>query len=326
MDERGVREVLEVQGGVISRRQLIRHGATPADVERLLRRRELTRLLPGVFVNHTGEPTWLQRAWAGVLYFAPAAALSHDSAIRAAAGPGWRRHRDEDPIRIAVPGDRKLVEPPGYRLRRMRGLEGRVLWNASPPRVRLEDAVLDMASARADEMAVVGVLADIVQARRTTARRLLYALEARPRVAQRDWIKAVLEDVAEGTCSVLEHRYLTRVERAHGLPPGARQRQATSGAGQIQRDVTYPKLGQVVELDGRLFHDTPARRDADLERDLDASLDGLHSVRLGWGQVVGRSCSTALKVGRLLQVRGWAGAPVPCGPDCLFSDEPATTR
>lgn len=67
----------------------------------------------------------------------------------------------------------------------------------------------------------------------------------------------VLEDVATGVYSVLEHRYLTRVERPHGLPTARRQRVVRAGRGPAYRDVEYPTIGLVVELDGRLGHDWP---------------------------------------------------------------------
>ncbi|HEY3528495.1 MAG TPA: hypothetical protein VGK78_05050 [Nocardioides sp.] len=66
MDEVG--RLPRSQSAVISRRQLLAQGVTPAGIERGIRRRELFRILPGVFLEHAGEPTWLQRAWAGVLH------------------------------------------------------------------------------------------------------------------------------------------------------------------------------------------------------------------------------------------------------------------
>ena len=121
-------------------------------------------------------------------------------------------------------------------------------------------------------------------------------------------------DLELGTCSVLEHGYLTLVEQPHGLPAGARQvRDSTRGP--LYRDVVYSVADVPVELDGRMWHDSATRRDADLDRDLDAAVDGLWTVRLGWGQVFGRPCSTALRVGRLLSARGWLGRTTPC-PSC----------
>jgi len=42
-------------------------------------------------------------------------------------------------------------------------------------------------------------------------------------------------------------------------------------ATQIFRDVEYREAGVVVALDGRLFHSSVAKRDADMHRDLDAA-------------------------------------------------------
>ena len=71
-------------------------------------------------------------------------------------------------------------------------------------------------------------------------------------------------------------------------------------------------FGLVVELDGRLFPDGARARDLDLDRDLDAALDGLLTVRLGWGQVHVRPCATAARLARLLRRRGRAGTPRDC--------------
>ncbi len=83
----------------------------------------------------------------------------------------------------------------------------------------------------------------------------------------------------------------------------------------MYRDVLYPHQSLVVELDGRLFHTRPRARDRDLERDLDAVLRQLTTVRLGWGQVVDRPCATAAKLGRLLEQLGWSGCLKAC-PEC----------
>jgi hypothetical protein len=92
----------------------------------------------------------------------------------------------------------------------------------------------------------------------------------------------VLSDVAQGTCSVLEHGYLTRVERPHGLPTGRRQVSARLESRSMWRDVTYEEWGFLVELDGRLGHNATRDRNRDLDRDLDAlATQDLTTVRLG---------------------------------------------
>ena len=266
-----------------------------------------------MYVDHTGPLSWKQRAWAAVLLAEPAA-LCHDSAIRATDGPGKRDRSDDAPLHLAIDRHRKLVLPTGIVPHRMVGLEDRVLWNAGPPRVRIEHAVIDVAADANTDFDAIAVISNAVQSRRTTAARLLDALEGRRRIARRAFLEAVLRDVGDGACSVLEHGYLTHVERPHGLRLARRQVRASS-RGPVYRDVEYVDHELLVELDGRLFHDTAAARDRDLERDLDAALDGKFTVRIGWGQCFARPCRTARRIGWLLQQRGWSGAPIPC-PDC----------
>lgn len=302
--------LLELQSGVIARRQAFDAGLGDHDIKRMLRRREWATVHPGVYVDHTGPLPWLPRAWAAVLSVAPAA-LSHASAVRAGDGPGRRDFDDAGPVHVAVDRDRNVCAPDGVVVHRVADLESKVIWNASPPRFRIEHAAIDVAAQARDESATIAVLARAVQARRTTALRLLDALATRSRIARRTFMESVLHDVAEGSCSALEHSYLTRVERAHGLPTADRQVRE-SARGPLYRDVVYRRYAQIVELDGRLFHDDSLARDADLERDLDAALLHLDTVRLGWGQAHVRACMTAIKIGTLLQQRGWTGHPTAC--------------
>ena len=312
MDRRAYADLLALQSGVVSRRQLTGLGVEVHDLQRLLRRRDLVRVHTGVFVDHTGELTWLQRAWVGVLLAWPAA-LAHDTALRAVDGPG-RTARDDSLIQLAVDRHRRLSVPAGYRLRRLSHLDDRVLWNTSPPRVRIEEALIDVAAAKDDAFGAIAVLADAVQSRRTVPRRIRACLVARARVPRRDFLHGLLVDLEHGTCSVLEHGYLELVERAHGLPTANRQLR-DSVRGPVLRDVAYVPYAQVVELDGRLWHDTAAQRDADLDRDLDAAVVGWATVRIGWGQVYDRPCETAVRIGALLRARGCTGELSPC-PRC----------
>lgn len=313
-----VARLLSDQDGVISRRQVLGTGLSASHIVRVLRRREWAQVYPGVYVDHTGSLSWQQRAWSGVLFSWPAA-LSHESAVRAGDGPG-RRHREDSTIHVAIDRQRRLVAPDGIVLHRMSKFDGRVRWNLGPPRIRFDDAVLDVAADARTDLDAIAVLADACGARRTTARRLLVTLEDRGRIARRDWLESVLTDVAEGTCSVLEHGYLTRVEQPHGLPGGRRQGNDVTCSGSVYRDVEYDGVALIVELDGRLFHESSRARDRDLERDLDAAADR-ETIRLGFAQVFDRGCSTARKIGTVLQRRGWDGAPTRCH-QCGTSDPP----
>jgi hypothetical protein len=318
MDRTRVDELLEDQSGVICHRQIVACGGAYHDIRRMLRRRELAVVHQGVYVNHTGTLTWRQRAWAAVLYAGVGAALDGQSALRADAGPGWGGCRDEDPIRVAVDARRTVQDSDGVRVRRVSGLADKVRWTANPPRLKVDEATLDLAMASIDDDAAFETLARAVRGRTTTAQRLLDSLAKRTRAGRRLWLTEVLIDIRDGTCSVLEHGYLRLVERAHGLPPSRKQRPVARSNGRgAYRDVDYVHFATVVELDGRV-HDEPEQRDDDMDRDLDVAVEQRTTLRLGWGQVFKRPCTTAARVAKVLQARGWQGEPTPCGPGCAI--------
>lgn len=310
-----VRALLARQDGVAARRQVLDAAMGEYELRRLLRRGTWVAVLPGVYVSHTGAPTWQQRAWAAVLATWPAA-LFGESALRAYDGPVRGRRPDTSPcVHVAIDRRRSVPAPlPGVRVHQVARFEESVLWNLGPPRQRYAEAVLDAALSARREVDRVAVLARGCATRGTTAAQLSDSLARRPRAPHRRWIERVLRDLAEGTCSVLEHAYLTRVERPHGLPRASRQQRERSVSGVVYRDAAYATA--VVELDGRQFHDEQDARDRDLERDLDVAASGRSTVRLGWGQVLGRPCTTAVKVAAFLRHHGIPVELRPCGPAC----------
>ncbi|HET7388501.1 MAG TPA: hypothetical protein VFJ19_17745 [Nocardioidaceae bacterium] len=286
------------------RRQVLALGLDDEHLRRAVRRRELTRVCDGVLVNHTGALTWLQRAWAAVLFCWPAA-LSHDFVLRAhdlgSRGGGGRDPAQSppvavvEPIHVAIDHARTVMAPPGVRVHRKRGWAALVHPVRQPPQLRLEEAVLDVAAHAPDDAGAIATLADACQSHRTTADRLAEALRARQRLPRRKLLLAVLDDVATGTYSLLEHRYLTRVERPHGLPTGKRQRRVRIGRTSAYRDVEYVRLRQVVELDGRLGHELQSDRWDDFDRDLASAEEGTATTRVGWRHVLD-SCRLAAAV------------------------------
>lgn len=307
-----INELLVKQDGVIARFQVLEAGETDDFIARMIRRREWARVRPGCYLNHTGVPTWNQRAWAAVLAVWPAA-LSRDSALRAC---GMKRCgvSESSPIRVAIDRQRGGRTPSGIVVERIAEYDAWVRTNTSPPRVRLDQAVLQVASRSAEEDAVA-VISDAVSTRRTTAARLSTALARVTRLPQRAFLAGVLDDVGEGAHSLLERRYLSLVERAHGLPVGVRQEQATVVGRRAIRDVAYQDFGLYVELDGRLGHEAAADRWKDLERDLAAASSGRLTLRPGWRQVLD-PCRLAGILAGVLRSRGWVGTPMACSDSC----------
>lgn len=309
MDNEGLTHLLTwIQDGVVSRRQLLELGASPNDVRRMVRRRDLTPVHLGVYVTHTGPLTWRQRAWAAVLVHWPAA-LAHGSALPNPAARG--------PVHVAIDVRRSVAPVAGVIVHRTAGLAERIALGSSPPRIALEHAVLDVAVGRTDVVGRFRALADAVQTRRTTASAICAVARTRRGLTHRAEIIDLLTDLHAGACSVLEREYLL-LERRHGLRSTATTRQATAQVrgGRIFRDVDYDGLALVVELDGRAFHDNAASRDSDALRDLESAVHGDRlTIRLTYALVVRDGCHTMGAVAELMTRRGWTGRLTPC-PDC----------
>ncbi len=313
MDAAALDRLLSVQDGVLARWQVLAAGGDDPAIERLVRRREWSRMLRGVYVTHTGPPSWTQRAWAAVLFHWPAA-LDGRSALRAHGLRGHAR-RDDDVLELVCGPERRVVRQAGILVRRSAIYESEVQRHLSPPRVRLEVAVLRVASLCKSDDEAVATVADAIQSGRTSAARVRATLSAIRRIPRRALLEAIVGDASQGALSALERRYLVQVERAHGLPPGTRQRRAVLGDRPYYRDVEYPGLRTVIELDGRIGHGLARDRWADLTRDLSAVERGDLTLRLGWGQVLEPHRLAAL-VGRVLAAQGWRGTPRPCGATC----------
>lgn len=290
----------------MARHQLVALGLQPHDVRRLVRRREIAPVHRGVYVTHTGELTWRQRVWAAVLYAHPAALWGPSALAVARRGRGI----PAGPVHVAVDEARKVVDTPGVVVHRVTDLQPRVHWRANPARMRAEEAALDAALSARDDFGLVAVLAEAVQEGVVTPARLQAAAAARTRLPRRAFVEALVEDLAAGTDSVLEHGYLVRVERAHGLPVG--QRQSRIVGQDERRDVRYEGGRVIVELDSRAFHALARQRYVDLERDVAAAAAGYQTVRIGWGQVYSTPCRTAAHLVTLLRQRGWTGTPRRC--------------
>jgi hypothetical protein len=164
------------------------------------------------------------------------------------------------------------------------------------------------------------IASDACRRRRTTPERLLRELEARPRLRHRAWLRGVLLETATGVQSALESSYLRKVERAHGLPRGTRQVRSVSARGTVYRDVLYAAHGVAIELDGRVGHELSRERWNDMDRDLEAAVGGLLTLRVGWRQAEDEPCLTAARIGSVLAGRGWTGHARPCGVACQLGN------
>ena len=80
---------------------------------------------------------------------------------------------------VAKPAPRPLPKPtPAPRGDR---LDRQTLWNLGPPRLRYEEAAIDVAGDAADDFAALESLSRAIQSRRTTAERMLASARGRTR-------------------------------------------------------------------------------------------------------------------------------------------------
>ncbi|WP_116953633.1 type IV toxin-antitoxin system AbiEi family antitoxin domain-containing protein [Jiangella endophytica] len=299
------------QDGVVSRAQALACGLTEDMLTWRLRSGRWQRIHAGVYATFTGPLPFAARVWAAILRAGRGAVASHRTAafldglcdepgpVIHVTAPGERHVRGKvDGVRVHYAGRLPLTRHPAK----------------SPPRTRVDDTVLDLVDDAAHPREAEGWVTSACQRRATTPERLADALGQRKKIRWRGMVEAVLADVADRAHSPLELRHLRRVERAHGLPTGCRQRRI-AGQRVIWIDVDYERYRLRVELDGRVGH-TGEGRFRDRRRDNSATVDGHATLRYGHADVFGDPCGVAAEHVRVLRAYGWTGTPLSCRPGC----------
>ncbi|WP_203453388.1 type IV toxin-antitoxin system AbiEi family antitoxin domain-containing protein [Jiangella aurantiaca] len=304
-------DLLASQQGVISRAQAHACRLTDRRLEWLVSSGRWQRVHLGVYATFSGPLPYLAWVWAAILRAGPGSVASHRTAA-------YLDGLCDDPgpvIHVTVPADR-YVEPriDGVRVHFAHRLARTRHPAATPPRTRVEETVLDLVDVAPRPREAETWVTAACQRRLTTPERLADALGRRKKIRWRAMVEAMLADVADGAQSPLELRHLRRVERAHGLPTGHRQRRI-AGNRVIWIDVDYPEYRLRVELDGRIGH-TGEGRFRDRHRDNRATVDGHATLRYGHADVFGDPCGVAAEQARVLRARGWTRRPRSCGPSC----------
>lgn len=237
------------QFGVVTRMQALQEHS-PAALRWRLERGLWQAVHPGVYHVHTGELDWFGRASAALLFYGEGAALSLESAAWLLGIESWQ----PPGLQIDVPATTQRQRRPGVRVRRRRTLRTvrrRGLTVTSPA-----STVLDLGDHpqffREDAIAVA---ARAVQRRKVTVEQLSAELARRRTHQYRHALQLSLGIVAEGAESVLEIDFVTRVVRAHGLPPMRMAVPDRAAGRSIRRDFLDDVHRIVVELDGRVAHE-----------------------------------------------------------------------
>jgi hypothetical protein len=302
------------QAGIIAHRQAAEMGFSPETIRSRLRNGRWQRLHWGVYATFSGNPSRETALWAALLRAGPGAVLSHQTAAE-------RHGLIDDPsqvITITVPASRTPPRNkiPGIVIHRSDAILRTRHPAMLPPCTRVEDTVLDLIQLSATLDDAYAWISRAVGRRRTTAERIRLAMGARKKLRWRKEITLALSDAADGVLSVLEYRYVHRVEHPHGLPAARRQARIQRRTGSAYLDNLYEEYGLCAELDGTTAH--PADEQwRDKHRDNENMVRGIDTLRFSWSDVNDRPCETAATVAAVLRRRGWRGAPHPCSrPGC----------
>jgi hypothetical protein len=212
MPDRSV-DVLGLQGGAVARRQAAGAGIAPYTIRSRVRSGRWQRLQRGVYASFSGETT----LWAGLLRAGPGAVLSHQTAAE-------RHGLTDEPsslIVITVPLSRTPTRAkiPGVVIHRSDAILRTTHPAMLPPCTRVEDTVLDLIQIAPTFDDAYAWICRAVGRRRTTAERIRQAMDARKKMRWRRELTAALGEAGGGVLSVLEYRYVHRVEARTGCPP-----------------------------------------------------------------------------------------------------------
>ena len=230
-----------------------------------------------VVSTFTGELTWHQRAWLGVLHAGPPAIVGGYGALERHGLKNW--HRDD--VTVLVDEEAHLEPLPGITwFRTRRPLE---LWRArSPlPMARVEPAALLCAAYEPSWRTAQGLLAAVVQQRLTTASDLRRQLQRMTPLRRAPRFRVLLTEIEGGAGSLAEVD-VTRMCRDFGLPLPTRQRRRKDRGGRVRYTDCEWDLPDgtvlVLEVDGA-FHMEVEHWEDDIQRQRRLTTPGRLLVR-----------------------------------------------
>ncbi len=300
------------QAGMLARRQLRALGVGKDLVRNQVRAGRWVARSPVVLSTTTGELTFAQRAWLGVLHAGPGCALGGLTATRIRGLSGWDRevitvlvHEDADVTRvdgIAFVRTRRDIEamlPP---------VEGE---RRGAPVCLVEPAALLFGGYHRSARTACGLLAALVQQRLTTPERLAPWIELLQPLRRARLFRSTVADLGHGAQSLAEID-VGRVCRRFDLPLPDRQVRRRDRAGRLRFTDCEWRLGDgrrvVLEVDGA-FHMDVASWQSDIARERGLVTTGVLLVRCTAGELRDDPGAVVRDLRALGVGRGCDGAP-----------------
>jgi hypothetical protein len=265
--------LLARQAGMVSRRQLNALGMDHNVVRHQVEARRWVVRTPVVVSTTTGQLTWVQRAWMGLLHAGPGAAVGGLSAAKIHGLTRW----DRGSITILVPDTADLGPMPGVDfVRTRRDIAAMLAPRTRAPVCRLEPAVLLFAGYTRSGRTACGLLAAVVQQRLTTPQALLDEMVLMHPLRRSRLFRTALTDIAGGAESLTEID-VGALCRRFGLPAPHRQARRRDAQGRLRYTDCEWRLADgrtvVLEIDGA-FHMEAEHWAADISRERGLVVDG----------------------------------------------------
>lgn len=212
-------ELVAVQAGLVSRRQLNEMGIDKDRIRNQVRARRWCHRSSRVVSTFTGRLDREQLSWLGVLHAGPDAMIG---SLSAAAAQGLR-HWDRDLITVWIkdPVHEQPIRGVHF-FRTRRPLELLRAPGLTLPTARIEPALLLWGGYETSCRPAFGALAAAVQQRLTTPDRLEQWVDQLRPLRRAKLFRAAIEDIAGGAHSTSEAD-ITRMCRRHGIVPPRRQ-------------------------------------------------------------------------------------------------------
>lgn len=239
-------ELLELQDGVVGRRQAFDGGLTVEAWRWQRAAKRCQELLPGVVVMHTGTPTYTEKVQAAVVYGGTCAAVSGDALVHLLAP---KRSSEPELIDVAVAASCQVAAVSFFRPHRSSRLAELSHPVREPRQIRVAPGVLHAASWARSDRAAEWRVAAAVQNRLVTVPALREALVQLPRLKRRRAIRLVLDDVQLGAHARTELDFLALLRR-YGLPLPDRLQFKVRADGVRYLDAWWEAQRVVAEIDG----------------------------------------------------------------------------
>jgi hypothetical protein len=201
-------ELIRQQCGVVSRQQVIACGLTPQYIRTQVSARRWQRLFRASYMTFTGQPPRESVLWAAVLCAGPGAVLSHESAAEVSG----LVDEAQTPIHVTLPIARRVTGLPGLVIHNTIRIES-ARHPIRLPQTRVEETVVDLTQTSYSLEQALGWITRACGRRLTRPERIASSIDARKKLRWRAELLASVADVAAGSHSPLELRYLRDVER-----------------------------------------------------------------------------------------------------------------